>query len=62
MNAHDLPSVGTLVHYLHTCVGFPVRSTWITEINTGNYASWPGLTVTNAAKYFLVSVESLKAT
>jgi hypothetical protein len=27
-NAHDLPSVGALVHYLHAAAGFPVKSTW----------------------------------
>ena len=39
LNAHDLPSVGYLVRYLHTATGFPVKSTWITAIKAGNYAS-----------------------
>ena len=60
MNAHDLPRVGALVHYLHACAGFPVRSTCHAAINSGNYSSWPGLTFSNPAKYCLVSVESLK--
>ena len=60
MNAHNLPSVCALVHYLHACAGFPVRSTWLAAIKAGNFASWPGLTYTNAAKYCPVSVETLK--
>ena len=27
LNANNLPSVGTLVRYLHTAVGFPVKPT-----------------------------------
>ena len=34
LNAHDLPSVGALVRYLHGTVGFPVKSTWL--------EAWPG--------------------
>ena len=60
LNAHDLPSVGALVRYLHACKGLPVCSTWLAAINTGNYTSWTGLTFANAAKYCPVSVESLK--
>ena len=60
MNEHDLPSVCTLIHYLHACAGFPVRSTWLAAIKAGNFSSWPGLTYTNAAKCRPVSVDTLK--
>ena len=60
MNAHDLPIVCSLVHYLHACTGFPVRSTWLAAIKAGDFTSWPGLNYTNAAKYCPVSVETLK--
>ena len=40
--------------------GFPVKSTWLKAIKKGNFESWPGLTYTNAAKYFPHSVENLK--
>jgi hypothetical protein len=59
-NAHDLPSVGALVRYLHACAGFPVRSTWLAAIKAGNYSTWPGLTFANAAKYCPVSVETIR--
>ena len=59
LNAHDLPSVGALVRYLHAAAGFPVKSTWLAAIKAGNYASWPGLTFTNASKYCPHSVETL---
>ena len=50
MNAHDLPSVCSLVHYLHACTGFPVRSTWLVAIKAGKFSSWPGFIYTNASK------------
>ena len=51
LNAHDLPSVGALVRYLHTTAGLPVNSTWLGAIKAGNYSSWPGLAYANASKY-----------
>ena len=51
LNSNDLPSVGTLVQYIHAMEGFPVKSTWLTAIKAGNYASLPGLTSANASKY-----------
>ena len=60
LNAHGRPSVGALVKYLHTCAGFPVRSTWLAAIKAGNYSTWPGLTFANAAKYCPVSVETIR--
>ena len=60
MNAHELPSVCTLVHYLHACAGLPVQYMWLAAIKAGNFASWPGLTYTNAAKYCPLSVDTLK--
>ena len=60
LNAHDLPSVGALIRYLHATAGFPVRSTWLESIKAGNYSSWPGLTYANASKYCPISVESVK--
>ena len=60
LNAHDLPSVGALVRYLHAATGFPVKSTWLAAIKSGNYASWPGLTYANANKYFPIYIETLQ--
>jgi len=60
LNAHDLPSVGALVHYLHAAAGFPVKSTWLAAIKSGNYASWPGLTYANASKHCPNSDETIK--
>ena len=60
LNAHDLPSVGALIRYLHAAAGFPVKSTWLAAIKAGNYSSWPGLSYTNASKYCPVSIETLQ--
>ena len=45
---------------MHTAAGFPVKSTCLKAIKKGSFESWPGLTYTNAAKYFPHSVETLK--
>ena len=50
-SAYDLPSVAALVRYLHAASGFSVRDTWLWAIKDGNYATWPGLTYNNSAKY-----------
>ena len=60
LRAHDLPSVGALVRYLHAVAGFLVKSTWLAAIKAGNYASWPGLTYANASKYCPVPIETLQ--
>jgi hypothetical protein len=49
LNAHDLPSVSALVHYLHAAAGFLVKSTWLAAIKAGNFASWLGLTYANVS-------------
>ena len=60
LNVHDLPSVAALVKYLHACAGFPVHSTWLAAIKAGNFASRPGLTYANAAKYCPIYVEKIR--
>ena len=60
LNAHNLPSVGALVRYLHAAAGFSVKSTWLAAIKSGNFSTWPGLTYTNASKYFPTSDETIK--
>ena len=59
-SAYDLPSVEALVRYFHAAAGFPVKDTWLSAIKAGHFASWPGLTYKNAAKYCPMSDETLK--
>ena len=49
--AYDLPSVPHLIAYLHAAAGYPVKSTWLTAIKRGAYASWLGLTPHLVARY-----------
>ena len=50
-SAYDLRSVRALIRYFHAAAGYPVRSTWLKAIGSGNYTTWPGLTLANATKY-----------
>ena len=50
LNDHELPSIGSLICYLHAAAGFPVKYTWLASIHAGNFASCPGITFTNATK------------
>ena len=59
-SVYDLPSVEALVRYMHAAAGFPVRYTWIRSIQKRNFATWPGLTYYNAAKYCPCAVETIK--
>ena len=45
---------------MHVTAGFPVKSTWLRVMNKGNFATWPGLTYSNAAKYCPRAVEAIK--
>ena len=59
-SAYDLPSVEALVKYFHAAAGYPVRSEWLAAIKAGNYASWPGLTYSNARRYCPLADETIK--
>ena len=59
-SAYNLPSIESLVRYIHAAAGFPVKSTWLKSIKKLNFETWPGLTYTNADKYFPHAVETLK--
>ena len=45
---------------MHAAAGLTVKYTWLKAIKKGNFATWPGLTYSNAAKYFPHAVENIK--
>ena len=49
-----------MIKYHHASAGHPVKDTWITAINAGNYATWPGITSTAVRKHFPKSDETQK--
>jgi hypothetical protein len=59
-NVYELKTQPELAQYLHACVGFPTKLSWIKAIKNRQYASWPGLIVKAVAKYFPESKESMK--
>ena len=59
-SAYYLPSVEALVMYMYAESGVPVKSTWIRAIKRGNFETWPGLTYSNASKYFPRAVDTIK--
>ena len=59
-SAYNLPSVEALVKYMHAAARFPFKYTWLREIKKGNFATWPVLTYSNAAKYCSHAVEKIK--
>ena len=50
-NVYDLPSFKALVIYFHAASGYPMQSIWLKAIELGNFASFPGLTLTNAKQF-----------
>ena len=59
-NAYDMPSIKSLVRFLHAAAGFPVKSTWLAAIKASNYATWTGLTYENSNTYHHTTEETLK--
>ena len=57
-NVYELPSIEQAVRYLHAAAGYPVKSTWLKAIRSGNYATWPLINVKNVAKHFPESEET----
>jgi hypothetical protein len=55
----DLPSVAALVGFYHTCLGFPVKQTWLDAAKAGNLDTFDGLTYSNIAQYCLDSDETI---
>ena len=51
-SAYDLPSVEAIVWYMHAASWFPVKSKWLGETKRGIFERWPGLTYSNASKYY----------
>ena len=45
---------------MYAASGFPVMSTWVRAIKRGNFEMWPGLTYSNASKYFALAFETAK--
>jgi DNA helicase IV len=59
-HAHDNNNQKDLINYLHAACFSPVKSTWITAIKNGNFASWPGLTEHAAEKHLSKSTSTTK--
>ncbi len=59
-SAYDLPSISSLFRLHHTSAGNPVPSTWFATIKSGNYTTFPGLTLCNAMKHCPSSDATIK--
>jgi hypothetical protein len=57
-NVYSLPSIPQAIKYLHAAAGFPAKDTWVKAIKSGNYVSWPGLTVNAVNKHFPEAIET----
>ena len=58
--ANEMPSVQAPVRFLQAAAGYPVKSTWLSAIRSGNYKTWPGITYENAKTYHPTITETLK--
>ena len=59
-NVFGLQSVEQTIIYLHACIGFPTKRTWLKAIKKGNFVGWPLVTRENVSKYFPQSEETEK--
>ena len=49
-----------MVRFYHAAAGFPTEPTFISAVEKGYYASWPGLTVAAIRRHFPESEELQK--
>jgi hypothetical protein len=59
-HAHGNSNQKDLINYLHAACFSPVKSTWITAIKNGHFASWPGLTEHAVEKHLSKSTSTTK--
>ena len=59
-SVYDLPSTEEAVKWLHACLGYPVKSTWLSAIKNGHFKGWPVITERNVKKYYPESDETPK--
>ena len=59
-NVYELRTQREMVRYYHAAAGFPVKAMWVKAIADNQYASWSGLTVEAAERYFPESLETQK--
>ena len=59
-SVYDLPSVEQAIKWMHAVCGYPVKSTWLKAIKTGNFVGWPLLTEQNVKKYYPETTETAK--
>jgi hypothetical protein len=50
-SAYHTPNLVEHVKFLHASCGYPVPSTWIRAIDSGHFATWPGLTANLVRKH-----------
>jgi hypothetical protein len=55
----DLPSIPALVAFYHTCLGFPLKDTWLDSIKVGNCDTSTGISYLNVACYCPDSDETI---
>ena len=44
-NVYELPSIAQGIKWMHAVCGYPLKSTWMKSIRSGNYAGWPLLAI-----------------
>ena len=59
-SVYELPSKEEAIKWMYAVWGYPVNSTWIKSIKSGNYVGWPMLTKRNAARYYPETNETKK--
>jgi len=59
-SVYNLPSTKEAIKWMLAVCGYPVKSTWLKAVKTGNCISWPLLTEQNVNKYYPETTEAPK--
>ena len=51
-SVYDLPTTEEAIRWMYAVCRYPVKSTWVKEIQSGNFTGWPITNKRNVAKYY----------
>ena len=51
-SVYNISSIEQAIKWMHDVVGYPVKSTWLKAIKTGNSRGWPLVTNRNVKRYY----------
>ena len=59
-NVYELQSIAQRIKWIQAVCLYPVKSTWMKSIRSGNYVEWPLLTIYHIHRHYTETTETLQ--